>query len=75
MGEIDPYDVELLSSAEMKTCYPKSKQEELRLERLTEDGYLRRVRRSSQHSGVPPMPIGYELTPQGTAFLAATRHA
>lgn len=51
------------------TWYPKRGDDNERAHRLAERGYLRTVRPPSQASGVPPTPVGYELTPEGLALV------
>jgi hypothetical protein len=66
---VDSIDLQILhSAATLGTFYPKAQHEKERAPRLAEAGHLRAVRRPVQ-TGLPPPPIGYELTSEGNAAL------
>ena len=66
---MDDIDLQILrAAAALRTFYPKAQHEKERAPRLVEAGHLRAVRRPAP-VGLPPPPIGYELTSEGQAAL------
>ena len=47
----------LNEAAVLGALYPKAAYMQERIQRLVQAGYLREVRRPSQHAGLPPPPI------------------
>ena len=69
---MEALDRELLNEgAVLGTVYPKAAYTQERIQRLVQAGYLREVRRPSQHAGLPTPPIGYEITVAGKVVLHA----
>jgi hypothetical protein len=70
MEGMEARDFDILAEAQMSGIwYPKVGDDNERAHRLVERGYLRAARPPSQASGPPSAPIGFELTPEGTAAL------
>jgi hypothetical protein len=70
MGRMEARDLEILAEAKiLRVWYPKRGDDGERGYRLAESGYLRAVRPPSQASGMPPTPVGYELTREGRALV------
>jgi hypothetical protein len=73
-GSMEVLELRILEEAAiLGTFYPKGQYDKERAPVLAEAGYLRPVRRPVGGVGFPPPPVGYEITSEGKAILAANR--